>query len=357
MRQDTITSRQLCGLFIFSAVIAISSPMFFEVASSFGKSGWILPLFVVAIAVSLMALVGYLLKKGSLEQLISDIFGKFLSKIIFLAVFVWAVSGLLSSIRAVADRFSETLFPDVNITFFLFPIAAVTCIISRGKLTSFARLGVLFGISLSVAFLICVAMAFARFDAGNLLLPATDEILPMFFEAPKILVVFQYLILFLFLSGRVSDREKFTKAGVVTVITVSLLSTFFLAFIYGLLGVDFAKTLSSPFFGALKTLNISTILQRPEIFMVTIWALPDLLAIVIIAKSAAYLLGRVIDIENGNVFVTPLHFLAVMGCLVFGAGLRSPGILTNDAALYCDLAFIAGLPLLTFIVGKIRRKI
>ena len=161
----------------------------------------------------------------------------------------------------------------------------------------------------------------------------------------------------LFAAGKVEGHFRFGTAAAWTVALIVIGEIMCLACL-GVFGTELTLKLNYPFFMLVRDVSIFDSIARMEALIIAVWTFADLVLLSTLLSLAVEQLRRSLGLEGKKPLVSALAVIAaaVLG-LVLAPDMLSLGRLSEKLVPFGNAAVIFGLVPLSFIVGKLRKKI
>ena len=277
MSTNKITHRQLMAL----AFVSLLSPIVRVVPDSSvvfgGKAAWLSPIVTVIPVLLLFWLIQKLMKNRApgegLSHVILKAFGPILGRVITVIFILWLTFYTGFVLRTAVERLLSTVYTNSNGTAFTLVILLTACIAASGQLKSLARTAQVFVPVITVIVIVVFVLLVTDIKPENLL-PVTyydiDDILLGSIHMINSVVVFAY---YTFLYGNVQDNSQ--KKGIGYIIGLLVFIAGIIICTIGVLSVDIARSLQSPFFTMIKNIEFFKVLERIDAIVITLWVVSD----------------------------------------------------------------------------------
>ena len=357
MKQDIISPKQwltLMWVALLSPAVELLPASTVELA---GRGAWITPLliapFMVGFGLLLFRLWG---RGGNLQDGLEIAFGKVLGKGVLLLYSIWGILLLSLRLRLSAQRLLGAGYREGGLWFFLFAMVILTAWMAWGKLAAFARtIEVFFGILL-ITIIVVVGISAMQIEYNNLLPLWTEDIIPTIRTMPTIAGVMGYAIFATLLMDHVEWASNGKSRWILWTVGGCIALSLIQIVILGNFGPVLTERLESPFFSLAKSVGVKGAFQRVESVVIAIWTFADLAILGLLLRAVCTGVGKVIpkapkDIVVGCILVPT----TIIGGLVITNGYIAER-LSREIALWGNLVFGWGIPILMIVVGEIRRS-
>ena len=161
----------------------------------------------------------------------------------------------------------------------------------------------------------------------------------------------------LFLGDKIKDKENFKKLGVIGIISAIMVSIMGIIVTLGTFGSDLLKTLSQPFFMTVKAISLFGVLERIEAIFITFWVAMDFIMIAYIVIVASQICKFKFNLKERKIAVNPIILIIYTLSLLIANNYFSMQVFSREIALPINLLFGFFIPIITYIVAKIRRLV
>jgi spore germination protein (amino acid permease) len=358
-KNNKISVRQIFIMFI---VITLSPTIrvFPTSCAQFGKTAaWVGPIIATACLVLLTCVLTAIFKSGKFRDL-GDVFekltGKVVSKVLLTLYLLWATLLFLLYIRYYAERPMSTIFPYVNIRYFIVSMMILVFIAAHGRLEAFARLAEIAFIIFIVTFLIFFVFLIPTIKPRNMLPVTYLDAFPALKSAFPVVSIFGYLTPFFFLGAQISDKEKLFLKSKKLVIFLFIISTMTVVCVVGSLGYRTTGRMPMPFFSAMKLVNVLQSFDRLETAVLAIWVVADFILIVAFALIIVNILKSLFRVTEPKHYATPVVFLGYIGGIYLAVGRFELEAYSSSILCYTlNTVFGFGVPLALLGIGKLRK--
>jgi spore germination protein KB len=358
--KNKVSMRQLVMVYIitgFSPAIRFLPAFTATVAK---EAGWVSPvaaIIPIAITIFFLHKVFSKTKDKSTFDVINSILGKYAGNFIIFIHLVWVLFLLGYYTRLHGERIASTVFPNINITFFIVITLAITSFILRSGATAIARMGEFITPILLLLFIFISIFLLPKVRADALLPVYFNDTIPLIKASVGTLSLFSYIVIILMFSTDITGKENTAKimfkAGFVYFVMLVLL----LVMSIGLLGSSITAKASSPFLIIVKQISILDTIENIESLVIAMWLLSDAMIIVTMALVALNIMKYLFKLsEQRNLINILLVFT-----YIFSLGIASNRIemasFASSIIIYFNTYVGYGTPALLYIVGKIRKRI
>ena len=359
MKQDVVSGRQLNRMALFSVVSILAGTAPAAAARIAGSAGWLAPLFGALPVLGAAFLLQYMFRRcpaRSLDQIFYAVWGAVPGRIILTLYILWCVLQASFSLRLYVEHIQAGMFAQTGGAFFALMLLAVCYWASRNKLTVLVRTSaVLFGL-VGLVLIAMLLLALPDYQAANLLPVNPLKAPSIALSGAAVLGPFGVLIYAQFLSGRVNDRERLGRTGILPLTVAALGGVALFVFTIGILGAPLTARMQNPFLIAAKNISGVEGNARLDAFVTALWTMPAFLFISLMSMTALTLTASVCKLDDPKSLAGPLQLLIYVGALSLGAAAADVMAVNESYVQYGHYVFLAGFPILTLALGKLRRE-
>ncbi len=355
-----ISLRQAMLLFLFpmiSATIALVPSLANESAK---QAAWISPFIsIILFGLFLFVLQSFYkkYKEVSLIDIFGDIIGKIFGKIVFILYFAWITINCASYFRFFTERLTMSTFSNTNTWVLIVALIILSSFILRGGLEVLARLNEVLFTIVFLFLIIVFILIFPQFKIANYFPLTYKDALPVLCGNVSIIATWAFFIVILMFSDKITNMDKIKKMGFKAILIMGVLTLIIIIIPLGMYGASYLSVLTMPFFSAIRQISLFNIIERIEGSIISLWILSDFMLLCIFAYSALHILKKVFSLSQ----IKSLINIYLIGIIIISL-LMCRNVL--EFVIYCDkiccpvnLFFGYLIPLIVFIIGKIRKKI
>ncbi len=309
-----VSLRQVSFLFLFISISSILRQIPEALALEAGRSGYLSPIWSVIASIPLTAIVLLLINSFpglNIYEIMVQLVGTFLSKILILAYLLWILIGIVAKVTIYSLTLQFTLMPNTRSDFFMVIMAIlVFYALVRGIKTifRFSELALSAVILLLVILFVC---ALSRIRTDYLLPVSTIHLKNTVIGAKHVVAVGGNIIIALFFADKFGinvtkeqKRKLWFSMGVFTalVFIITLLT-------FGISGPSLTKSLPFPFYITVKSISFFNVFERFEVLVTLICILSDFIAISVFAIILVRCFEWLFNLKEYKYLYAPLTVL------------------------------------------------
>ncbi len=362
MKNDNvnISLRQAMLLFIvlFFAPAIRYIPIF--AVNEANQAAWLAPFISVIFEIVYMAMLIKIFKKYKKEsfiEIIIDVFGKILGKIICVLYLIWLTLMIAYNLRMFAERILTTINPSMSIVLLTLTLVVLVVYVIKDGIVVLSRMNELFFAIIFGIFVIIVIFIIPEIHINNLIPITYKDAFPVFKANMGILAIWAYNIAIFMFADKILDKKDFKNVSVKLIIYITIISFMVIIIPIGIFGNLVVQKMPVPFFSAIMQVSLFDSIERIESIVVVLWIITDFILISALTYATLHIITKVFKLEEKNTFLNIymilIFFLSL--CIAktsFELSSLSINVLTplNIIMGYC-------IPVLTFLLAKIRKKI
>ncbi|NMA95502.1 MAG: GerAB/ArcD/ProY family transporter [Clostridiales bacterium] len=324
------------------------------------QAGWLAPLISFVPIFILLKMFDDIFSKYTEEsygQVVQDILGGILGKIVLIIYLIGIAILLASYIRYYAIKINLALFPNSRIHIPVIIMLLLTYLSLRRGLVVISRMGEILFVLIVMSFVVFVVLSINNIKPEHLLPISYKDIIPMGQASYGIAGLWGYLTFVCFFSDRIKDKNEMDKRGLKYLITFTISILVLGIVTIGGLGHSVVKRTSLPFFVAVKNISLFNIIERVEAIAITVWVAADFMLIAVFLQIIIKLLEDIFDIEDTEYLIGIL----IMFFYGFTFYITSTMFELQEFSVTMGMHMIVilgiAIPYIIYILGKIRKKI
>lgn len=337
-----------------------------------GRAAWLAaPAAVVPVLLYVLFLSRFMERRmegEGLAELCMRALGRLGGKLALLLSALWFLLYGGFMLRAGADRFITTIYPNSSSPFFSVTMGILGTVAAMGAVRSLVRVAKLVQPVVLGVLLLVLITAFFSVDMANLLPVTKQDAVPVAkgaLAAVNVLAVVLYLVCFVEgLTPKAPGRERSFSLWALAMLALLGVISFN---IIGNFSPELTASLTQPFFSLVRNLVFFRTLERVEALVGTLWVFPDFLMISLLLYSAQHCLRlvmgkqseyrgqRLLDLSEGR-WVIPLCGLVSTAASVFIApNAQSLAFWSERLIPLMNLAYALLFLPLVYVVGRVKK--
>ena len=337
-----------------------------------GRAAWLAaPTAVVPVLLYVLFLSRFMERRmegEGLAELCMRALGRLGGKLALLLSALWFLLYGGFMLRAGADRFITTIYPNSSSPFFSVTMGILGTVAAMGAVRSLVRVAKLVQPVVLGVLLLVLITAFFSVDMANLLPVTKQDAVPVAkgaLAAVNVLAVVLYLVCFVEgLTPKAPGRERSFSLWALAMLALLGVISFN---IIGNFSPELTASLTQPFFSLVRNLVFFRTLERVEALVGTLWVFPDFLMISLLLYSAQHCLRlvmgkqseyrgqRLLDLSEGR-WVIPLCGLVSTAASVFIApNAQSLAFWSERLIPLMNLAYALLFLPLVYVVGRVKK--
>lgn len=358
--RDKISLTQVCTICIaveYTALIRILGGYTAEAAKQAAWLSGILGIIPLTILIFIIRTLYKKYNEVNFMEIIKDIAGNILGKIIILVYFIWLLLLLALYIRYFAERLISTVTPNINIIVFIISMLIIVSIALYSGITVIARMSeIITPISMFLLFSIFL-LGLPLVKIKNVTPIYFTDILPAFAGSAVLWAVHGYLLIFFFFGDQINNKEKILSEGKYKATFMVISNTILIFFIVGSLGWQLTARLPFSTFMFIKQISVFGVIERVESLIEVIWVIIDFISISVFSYIILYIIKDFFKLSTYKPLIVPLMIWAYFLSLLISSSRFELEKASYQFFIPLNIILEYLVPLILLIVGKVRKKI
>lgn len=360
--KEKISVYQVMAIYILSLTVPGVRTFFTKVTIKAGTGAWVAPFLAIIPSILFVLMLNKLLnikvkngEKINLTTIFDTVFGKIIGTILSMMYLLWVIFSASMETRLFAERLISTTFIYTPIKFFILTMLIVVALVARNKLTYFGRFAeIILELFVGIVFFVLIT-GLPNVDIYNLW-PATNfkDIFMGSFYSINLLCLLTFS---LFIADNIENKEKFKKFGIIASFFAIIISVLGIIITLGTFGKDLLPTFSQPFFMAVKVISIFGVLERIEAIFTTFWVALDFIMITYSIIVASQICKFKFKLKERKLAVNPVLLIVYILSSFIAGNYFSMQFISRNIALKVNIIFSLVIPIITYIVAKIRKAV
>lgn len=260
-------------------------------------------------------------------------------------------------IRYYAIRINTAITPTTDISFFIIVMMILVAVVLRYGLVIFARMGEIIFLILVIGFTLLFVFSLKNVKIDNLTPISCLDFLPVVKGSYHLTTLWVYLVVIFFFSDKINDKEMIKSTGIKWAIFLVVTNVMIAIMSIGSAGYSVIERSNLPFFIAVKNISVFEALNRIEALSVTQWITSDFILIIVFFYSILCILKYLFKLAGTKSLIG----IFTVFMYIFSLYLTKSQFELQDfsvmVAIHLNVLFGFILPVLLFVIGKVRKKI
>lgn len=324
------------------------------------RAGWLTPVLNILPFIGLVLIIQALFKNdkdANLSDIIFKCFGKFFGSVILIFYLVWMLYILGTFIRYFAERFLMSLLPNTSIIFFIVTILAAAFFALQKGIVYITRTAEFLFLVFSAVYVLLFVLSVQNVQVINLFPVTYYDALPLVKSSLSTVGLWGTFTFVFFFGDKINDKEHIKRFGIQGAVYLVIASLMVLIQTIGVYGFSVIERLSLPYIFVVKSISILQTIERIDSLAEVSWIIVDFVAISVIIYIIVSIIKSLFSLSDERSFVSPVAVFA----LIFSQYLANDRFelenFTEFIIIPANLILGFILPLIIFVVGKIRKKI
>lgn len=357
-----VSLRQITFMFLFISVSTILRQVPTALAQEAGRCGYLSPLWSIFATIPLTAIIILLIRSFpglNLYEIMVQLFGKFISKILVLAYLLWILLALTAKVSIYSMTMQFTLMPKTSSEFFMVILFIIVFYALLHGMKTIFRFSELTLGTVLILFAILFLCAFTRIRSDYLYPVSTIHLPETIVASRNVITVGGNIIIALFFADKFGIRitsQHIRKLwfGILTFTILSFVITFFT---FGISGTSLTADLPFPFYITVKSISFFNIFERFEVLVTLICILSDFIAICIFTVLFLRCFEWLFHIQEDCYFLyAPLSMIVFYLTYYISSTQFEFRFLYQNLIVNLNLVFQYVIPLFMAFICLIRRK-
>jgi spore germination protein (amino acid permease) len=324
------------------------------------RAGWVAPI-ISALAMFIIFAVLHAFFKNDDKANLSDVFtqalGKIAGKALLVIYLVYLILLYFLYIRYYADRLLGTIFPNADIRAFVIPMLLLVYMSVRGKLETLARFSEFAILIFIFIFVVFFLLLTPTFKIGNVFPLTYYDILPAAKATYPILGIWGYVVFLFFLGDDIFNKNKVKQYSKQVVFFLVILITLMMLFTVGSVGYKTIARMPIPFFNVTKMISAMESFDRMEAVLLSVWLISDFIIISIFAIIIKNIGKKLFAASETKYSAAPVVLMGYVGSMYITTNRNELIKLSNYILLAGNIILCFAVPIITYIIGRVRKKL
>jgi spore germination protein (amino acid permease) len=300
---------------------------------------------------------GYKNRNVSFCDIIYDILGKPIGKLLVTIMFLWITFILCTNVRYYGERLLGSTYPEADMRVFLIVMLVLIGYILRSGIQILARMNEIILPVLILFYFTFVILMFPKVKINNLTPISPLDFLPVLKGSLASTAIWPYVLIVFIFADKINNKERFKKS-IYYMNSFSLVATCSgLIAICGSLGSSVVAHTNLPFLLGVKYISLFEVVEKVESILVTSWIYADFILISIFTYSSLHLVKSLFNLSNTKNLISIYLVIIYNLSLIICNNLFELQMFSQAIAMPINILFFLIFPVLLFVVGKIRKKL
>lgn len=323
------------------------------------QAGWLIGIVILIVYLIVLYTSNKLFQKYKgipFSEIINDITSKFIGKFILAIYAIWITVMLALYVRYYAERLVSSIYTNVEINVFIIVMLVLVSFILRSGIVVIARMSEIILIIITITIVILMAVMIPTIRIENLTPLTHLDIIPIFKGSIGTLGIL-YLPFLFFFNNEWSKPEEFLKEGIKAGLYIFVLTTLVILVTIGNMGYDFVSRVPLTLLVAVKRIILLDVISGLEALLVASWILTDFIIIIVFIHSAMSMFKSLFGLKDCKPLINIYLVITYLVTWILAYNVFELSSFSGDFAIYINIVLLIIIPILLFLLGKIRKKI
>lgn len=342
-------------IMIYSATMRSIPAYVIEVA---GQAAWLTPAVALLFFFVLFIIIKRFVTKypnQPLANIICNIIGKPLGKIIIIIYIFWFLILLALYVRYFDERLLSSIYPDVDIKILPIIILVLVGIMLRSGIVVIARMNKIIFSVVAIQFFLIILLMIQKIDLRHITPISHFDIIPIFKGSAGVFEIWLYFFFLFMISDKIIIKKNMEKNVLFSIIFIFILTTLLLIMLLGVFGAKTLLQIPLPLLTAVK--YISAEYSGFESLFLSVWIFADFITISIFAYIIIRLLKSLFELQNPMPLLSILLIFIYFLSLFISNEVFELHYFAQKIGFIGNMALGFGVPVLIFVAGKMRKKL
>lgn len=360
MGKEKITVRQVFKLLICMSLGPAVRVVPLYVSKVAAQAGWLGPVVIflpIFLFLKILTRIFSVYREESYSQIICDILGGVMGKLV---LFIYLIGMTILTgfyIRAYATRINLSLTPTARIHVEVISMLLLVYVVVRYGLVLLTRMGeIIFAVTV-ISFIVFFLLSANNIRVDRLTPISYRDIVPIFKAGYGVGNIWGFITFICFYSDRITEKDELASVGYKYLIFFIVVTTMLNIMVIGSLGYSVVSRTSLPFFVAIKNISLFNIIERIEALAISQWIAIDFVLIAIFVFVTLRIISDLFNIGDFNYLIKMVFMFFYILTFFISMSMFDLQDFSIQIAIHMITILGLGLPILIYIVGRIRKKI
>lgn len=293
----------------------------------------------------------------SLHDIFCRIMGKAIGKVFCLLYLVWMFILLALYIKYAGEKVITSSFVGTDINLVMFLLVATVGVILRWGLSVLSRMNKVIYAMVLAQFIIIILLLFFNFDSKNVTPISTLDIGPVFASIIYPLTVTSYITPMFIFNDQIRYDKKNIGKFAYTVIFLTIAATLMVLATLGIFGYRLAEKLTFPLLTAVENMGIMGATSGLDSLFISIWMIAEYITVSFFAYGIVRLIKYLFNLKNEVPVLTAVLGFALFFAIYLNSDIFELVLFSRYVTYYFNLSLFVGVPIILFIIAKIRKLV
>lgn len=293
----------------------------------------------------------------SLHDIFCNVFGKAIGKTVCTLYLLWLFILLGLYVKYTGGNLVTTVFVGTDENLIMFMLVLVVGVMLRWGIEVISRMNKIIFVLIVVQFAVTLFFLFLHFRVDYVTPVSTLDIVPLIHSAVYPLTLFVYITPLFFFNDQIVYAKKNGGKLAFTAGYVLVKDTLMMLALLGMLGYQLIGKLRLPFFSAVENISLFNSSAGIDSLFMSIWMLAEFITIMFFTYCISRLFKSLFGLSGETPLLTAVLGFGLFFAIYFSSNIFELAQFSKYVAPYLNLSLGLGIPIILFIIGKIRKKI
>lgn len=324
------------------------------------QAAWLTPVVGLLFLIILILIVKRFITKypnKSFADIMCDIMGKPLGKIIIVVYILWCIILLALYVRYFDERLLSTTYKVADIKLFPIILLVLVGVILRSGFVVIARMNKIIFPLLAIQFFLIIILMIPNIDINYITPISYLDIVPVFKGSLGVIGIWIYFFFLFMLSDKIITNKNFRKSVLFSTIFIFIATASLLIMLLGIFGSETLKQIPIPFLIATKNISKGGGFSGLESLFLSVWILADFISVTLFAYIIIRLLKSLFGLQNAMPLLSILLIFIFFLSLFITNEVFELHAFSEKLGLPMNAIMGFGVPVIVFFTGKARKKL
>lgn len=324
------------------------------------QAGWLSPVISAAFLILLVLIVNRLYRNFdnlSLMEIVHKIVGKLVGKFICAIWGLWVLIELSKFVRYFAERTLSTIMPDMEVSILIGLILVTVAIGLYSGVIVLCRMNEIIFPFIIFTFIVFALMIVPDIHISNLTPISYTDIIPVLKASIGTTGIWAYYLVIFFISNGFTNKKYLKSESIKAVLFLALITLILNVIIIGVFDYSVVERLPSPYLVSIKDMSVFNTFQKAEPIAVALWVIEDFILFSVFFYAFLSIVKSLFGLSDVKFLIAPTVIFVYFFSLFIAESRFELEDFSNIIAIPTNIVLFIILPVILFVIGKMRKKI